>query len=186
MKFILFLLFFISESIIAQSIDTLSLKKQLSIIFERDQKTRTRGDSAAFMQEIDRSNLKQIEKIIAQYGWPGKSFVGKPGNTTIFLVIQHSELAIQEKYLPLLQASVAANESDPGSLALMQDRILMQQGKKQIYGSQIERDSLTGGWKIYPIEDEMHVDQRRAKIKLETIEEYARRFGIQYVPPKNN
>lgn len=86
----------------------------------------------------------------------------------------------------MLQASVAANESDPSTLALLQDRILMQQAKKQIYGSQIERDSLTGGWKIYPIEDEMHVDQRRAKIKLETMIEYALRFGIKYVPPKNN
>ncbi|MEO5943584.1 MAG: DUF6624 domain-containing protein [Ferruginibacter sp.] len=137
---LLFLLFLVSHRLLSQSVDTISIKNQLALILEQDQKTRTKGDSVKFMHQIDSLNLVQIEKIISLYGWPGKSFVGRSGNNTVFLAIQHSRLEIQEKYFPLLKASIAENESNPSALALLQDRILIQQGKKQIYGSQIDRD----------------------------------------------
>jgi hypothetical protein len=167
----------------AQSkIDTAAIKNQLAFIRERDQKTRAHGDSAAFMSYIDSCNQTQVEALIAQYGWPGKSFVGAMGNNAVFLVIQHAELPVQEKYLPLLEKSVADSESRLCDLALLQDRVLMRENKKQIYGSQIVRDDATGGWKFYPIEDEKNVNIRRAKAGLQPIEEYAKYFGIEYKP----
>lgn len=167
-----------------ERIDTAAIKKQLGFIRERDQKTRTKGDSSLFMQWIDSTNLVQIEPLIAKYGWPGKSFVGASGNATVFLVIQHADLKTQEKYLPLLEQSVADSQSMPYDLAMLKDRILMRQGKKQLYGSQIVRDSSTGGWKFYPIEDEKNVNARRRLMGLEPIEEYARYFGIVYKLPE--
>lgn len=163
--------------------DTASLKEQLSGIYDRDQKTRTKNDSVQFMQWIDSLNLIQVEAIIARYGWPGKDFVGNRGNTAVFLVIQHSNLATQEKYLPLLKKSVADSQSRPCDLALMEDRVLMWQGEKQLYGSQIIRNKTTGAWEFYPIEDEKNVNARRREMGLEPIEEYARYFGIDYKAP---
>ena len=182
MKNIFLYMVLLHTTIAFSQTDTSAIKKQLSLILDRDQKCRTRGDSSAFMHFIDSTNLIQIEQLIAQYGWPGKSFVGEEGNKTIFLVIQHSDLATQEKYFPLLQNSVAKNESSAPDLALLQDRILMRQGKKQIYGSQIVRDS-TGSWKFYPIEDEKNVNLRRKKIGMQPLEEYAKYFGIEYKLP---
>jgi hypothetical protein len=162
--------------------DTASIKKQLAGIYERDQKTRAKGDSSQFMHYIDSCNLVQVEKLIAKYGWPGKGFVGTEGNVAVFLVIQHAELPAQEKYLPMLIRSVADSQSRPADLALLQDRVLMRQGKKQIYGSQIVRNDKTGGWEFYPIEDEKNVDSRRRKTGLMPIKEYALYFGIEYKP----
>lgn len=162
--------------------DTVAIKKQLEVILERDQKTRTGSDSSAFVQFIDSTNLIQVEKLIAKYGWLGKSFVGARGNQTIFLVIQHSNLVTQEKYLPMMQKSVDENESTASDLALLQDRVLMRQGKKQIYGSQVVF-SETGEQVFYPIEDEKNVNIRRAKVGLQPIEEYAKYFGIEYKLP---
>jgi hypothetical protein len=159
--------------------DTIAIKKQLEEIRDRDQKTRTGRDSAAFMQFIDSINLQQVELLIKKYGWLGKSFVGARGNNTIFLVIQHSDLATQEKYLPLLQKSVDEEESRPSDLALLKDRVLMRQGKKQIYGTQIVFNK-AGGQEFYPIEDEKNVNSRREKVGLQPIEEYAKLFGIDY------
>lgn len=159
--------------------DTIAIKKQLEEIRSRDQKTRTGGDSVAFMQFIDSINLEQVELLIQKYGWLGKSFVGERGNNTIFLVIQHSDLATQEKYLPLLQKSVDEGESRPSDLALLKDRVLMRQGKNQIYGSQVVFNK-TGGQEFYPIEDEKNVNIRREKVGMLPIEEYAKLFGIEY------
>lgn len=179
----IFFCFLASTGYSQEKTDTAAIRAQLKLILDRDQKTRVRGDSLLFAQWIDSTNLVQIESLIARYGWPGKSFVGATGNIAVFLVIQHSDLAIQEKYLPLLKASVADSQSMPCDLALLKDRILMRQGKKQLYGSQIARDSSNGGWKFYPIEDEKNVNARRKLMGLEPIEQYALRFGIEYKAP---
>ena len=83
-------------------IDTFSIRKQLDLILERDQKTRTVKDTMAFMRYIDSTNLVQIESLIAKYGWMGRSFVGDRGNSAQFFVIQHSNLSTQLKYVSLL------------------------------------------------------------------------------------
>lgn len=164
--------------------DTVAIKRQLEAIFDRDQKARTNGDSASFVHYIDSTNLVVVESLIKQYGWPGKSFVGAAGNLTIFLVIQHADLETQEKYLPVMEQSVAIGESKESHLALLKDRILVRQGKKQIYGSQLMRDTITGGWTFNPIEDEKNVNERRKNAGLEPLEEYATYFGIEYKAPK--
>lgn len=163
--------------------DTAAIKKQLAVLLERDQKTRTTGDSAAFMHQIDSSNLVQVDALIAQYGWPGKSFVGASGNNTIFLVVQHADLKTQEKYLPLLEKSVAEGESKTSQLALLVDRVRIRTGKKQLYGSQLERNPQTSEWVLSPIEDEKNVNNRRSQMGLQPMEEYARLFGITYTLP---
>lgn len=160
-------------------VDTLAVKNQLEIIRERDQKTRTGKDSVEFVHSIDSSNLVQIESLITKYGWLGKSFVGPKGNQTCFLVIQHADSATQLKFLPMLEQSVENGESSASDLALLQDRILMRQGKKQLYGSQVVFDE-KGNPVFYPIEDEINVNLRRSKVGLQNIEEYAKHFGIDY------
>jgi hypothetical protein len=175
---------FCFNNLIGQNIiDTTAIKAQLEVILERDQKTRKGTDSVAFVHFIDSTNLVQVESLIAKYGWLGQSFVGARGNQTIFLVIQHADLVTQEKYLPMLQKSVEEGESRPWDLALLQDRILMRQGKKQIYGSQVVFNE-TGGQEFYPIEDEKNVNIRREKVGLMPLEEYAKHFGIEYKLPK--
>ena len=82
-------------------------------------------------------NLIALEEIISKYGWPGKSFVRPKGNNTVWLVIQHADLPVQLKYLPILEHSIDIGESQAFDLAFLKDRIFMQQDKKQLYGSQI-------------------------------------------------
>ncbi len=165
------------------NMDTLAIKKQLESIYERDQKTRSKGDSTQYIQYIDSCNLAQVEILIEKYGWMGKSVIGPRGNYTIWLVIQHAELDVQEKYLPFMKASVEKGESTPSHLALLEDRILMRNGQKQIYGSQVVYND-KGQPEFYPIIDEKNVNSRRLAVGLEPIEEYAKHFGIEYELPQ--
>lgn len=172
-----------------------SLRLTLDSIFKTDQAGRRMIDSiqlkfssesTELMQLLetisfhDSINLQKIERIIAQYGWPGKSLVGDQGNRTVFLVVQHAAPATQKKYLPLLKASVLKSESKGAHLAYLEDRILMRDGKPQIYGTQIVSDQTTGKWKIYTIADEKLVDVLWAKIGLQPLAEYVKPFGITY------
>jgi hypothetical protein len=53
----------------------------------------------------------------------------------------------------------------------------MRQGKKQIYGSQVVKDS-KGSWIVHPIEDPANVDKRRLEIGLIPIKDYLIRMGV--------
>lgn len=136
------------------------------------------------MQKIDSSNCIKVTKILDEYGWLGINEVGFIGNSTLFLVIQHSEQSIQEKYLPMMREAVKNDKADASQLALLEDRILLGQGKKQIYGSQIAVDQVTGEYIISPIEDEINVNKRRDSVGLGPLEEYVKYWGIVYTLPK--
>ncbi len=74
--------------------------------------------------------------IIDNYGWLGKSKIGELANQTLFLLIQHSKKEILEKYCPLLEKSAQLGESNLYDMATMKDRILVLNGKSQMYGTQ--------------------------------------------------
>lgn len=138
------------------------------------------------INEKDSINLLKVTAIIDQHGWLGPEFIGQRANTTLFLVIQHSDQKTQEKYLPIMREAALNGRAEPSALALLEDRVALGQGKKQIYGSQIITDNKTGKDIIAPIEDESNVNIRRAKVGLPPLEVYAKLFGIKYKPIGNS
>jgi hypothetical protein len=133
---------------------------------------------------LDQRNVKRLEEIVARYGWPGRSLVGYKASNAAFLVIQHAYPQTQERYLPLLKGAADKGEAQADQAAMLEDRILMSQGRKQIYGTQFAPDEVRGGFKLYPIEDEKNVDQRRAKVGLPPLAEYLKDFARVYKPPR--
>ncbi len=135
-------------------------------------------DEWAKQNAIDDANMKRLAQIIDAYGWPGLRFAGAASHSS-FLVLQHADPESQRKYLPLLRQAVARNDALGSSLALLEDRVRIREGKPQLYGSQLIGRPL----QFAPIEDEPHVDQRRRSVGLESLADYAKRFGITYTPP---
>ncbi|HET7360621.1 MAG TPA: DUF6624 domain-containing protein [Salinimicrobium sp.] len=133
------------------------------------------------MKKIDSINLVKVENIIDKFGYPGKSLVGEPANKTVFYVIQHSDKI--EQYLPLIRKAAQNDDISMKKLAKMEDRYLMEKGEEQIYGTQIRGQKLENGeWVhfVWPIKNPDSVNIIREKIGLESIEEYAKGFGIDY------
>jgi hypothetical protein len=135
-------------------------------------------------EQSDRKNMNRLEEIIKKHGWPGKSLVGADGSLAAFLILQHADVAYQKKYFNLLKEAVGKHEAKPSFAAYLEDRILMRDGKKQIYGTQIRTNEVTKKLELYPIEDEANVDKRRASVGLEPLAQYLRHFGLEYKPPK--
>lgn len=55
---------------------------------------------AKIMGYKDSINLIKVKDILDKRGWVGPNKVGAQANMTLFLVIQHSDLETQQKYLP--------------------------------------------------------------------------------------
>lgn len=123
---------------------------------------------------------EKITDILEEHGWLGKSRVGEKANQAIWLIIQHAELEAQEKYLPLLETSVEQGESEGWHLAFLKDRILMYKEEKQIYGTQAVWDNTIKKNIIHPIENVEQVNERRASLGLEPIEEYVEANGYVF------
>ena len=132
------------------------------------------------IHEVDASNLKIVEQIIEKHGWLGPEEIGKKANSTLFLVIQHSNLEVQEKYLPIMRQAVKDGKARSQSFALLEDRVLLGQGKLQIYGSQIHTDPNTNEMYVAPLQEPEKVNERRENMGLGTIEEYAAYFEIEW------
>jgi hypothetical protein len=115
---------------------------------------------------VDAENLARVETIITERGWPGRSVVGEAGAQAVFLVIQHAPLATQERYLPLLEAAVAAGEAEGWHLAYLTDRVLVRRELPQRYGTQYRYDPDTGERIYHPIENPEELDARREALGM--------------------
>lgn len=120
---------------------------------------------------IDSQNIRRLEGIIAMHGWPGRTQFGDKAASAAFLILQHSDLSYQKKYLSLARDAAAKGEMRGSSLALLEDRVRLREGQKQIYGSQVTRNS-ADEWEPLPLEDEDKVDALRASVGLGPISEY--------------
>jgi outer membrane protein assembly factor BamB len=182
-----------------QSTEIKELRAELEKMLDEDQTLRTQTDDVekkyghdskelaalwAEQEGIDKKILRRLEEIIKQYGWPGESLVGADGSLAAFLILQHADYEYQKKYFPLVKEAERKREIDPSNVALLEDRILMREGKKQIYGTQLTWDEKTRTYELYQIEDEEHVDLLRASVGLQPIAEYLKTFGLKYVPPR--
>ncbi len=130
------------------------------------------------IQTLDSINLVKVEAILEEKGWLGADVIGGKGNQTLFLVIQHSSLEKQEKYLPMMREAVKNGKANAASLALLEDRVALGKGDKQIYGSQIGRNEETGEHYVLPLVDPANVDVRRAEVGLSSLSEYVSRWNI--------
>ena len=131
------------------------------------------------IQKTDKANLKVIRKILDKRGWLGADVVGGEGNSTLFLVIQHSDLKTQQKYLPMMRDAVQKGNAKASSLALLEDRVALGLGNPQIYGSQIGRKE-DGTYYVIALKDPDNVDNLRASVGLEPLAQYASYFGIAW------
>lgn len=132
------------------------------------------------INEKDSINLIKIKLLLDKYGWLGADVIGEQGNSTLFLVIQHSDIGTQEKYLPMMREAVKNGKAKGSALALLEDRVALRNGKKQIYGSQIGRDNDTKLYYVSPLEDPDNVDKRRAEVGLQPLADYISHWQIKW------
>jgi hypothetical protein len=125
---------------------------------------------------IDQQNIGRLEAIVAAHGWPKRSVFGAKAASAAFLILQHADLGYQKKYLPMVREAAAANEMQRSSLALLEDRVRLREGKSQIYGSQVRRNA-KDEWEPTDLEDPANVDARRATVGLQPLADYLEGFA---------
>ena len=128
------------------------------------------------MHEVDARNTARMMEIVEEFGWPTSSLVGRDGARAAWLLVQHADCdpVFQRECLERMQ-SFGTHEVSPGDVAYLTDRVLVNEGKPQVYGTQFQE--VNGHPKPRPIEDPDSVDVRRAGVGLGTLAKYRELMG---------
>ena len=126
------------------------------------------------MDEVDRRNTTLMKELVDKIGWPTIPLVGSDGARSAWLLVQHADHDVewQEYSLQLMEAHRATGQVSRADIAYLTDRVLVNQGKSQVYGTQFH--SVGGVRKPRPIQNLEHVEERRKEMGLTTLEEYTK------------
>lgn len=124
------------------------------------------------VEKLDAKNVVKVKRIIDEYGWLGPDKIGEKGNSTLFLVIQHSDFETQEKYLPLMREAAKRGDVYPSDLAYLEDRIAINKNLPQPYGSQLGYNEEINAFFLFPLSDPKNIDEIRAGVGLGPIADY--------------
>lgn len=120
--------------------------------------------------ETDSLNLIEIENIISEYGIWGESLRSPGAKNTMFLVIQHAPLAVQERYLDQMEDAVERGEIGSRNFALLIDRMMLRKNGVQKYGTQCT--IVNGKAEARNLIDSMKVDEYRKEVGLGPLSKY--------------
>ncbi len=154
------------------------LKGELKTMVGHDQEARsaliadpTNTSKQSALVRIDAENLTRLKVIVADFGFPTRAMVGQEGVRDAWLLTQHADAdpSFQKQILAVLKVR-PLSEVRADDLAMLEDRVLVHEGKPQHYGSQFTLKN--GLWQPQPIDDLVHVDERRARANLMPLADY--------------
>lgn len=159
---------------------------RLTQIMEDDQSSRLKIDEFELKYGRESSKIDSLWKVIEYHDsinqlyvtnlldkhkkWYGPNEIGYENCLSLFLVIQHAEIDIQEKYYDMMKKAVFEEKMDIQSFAMFEDRVLIGRGKKQLYGTQFGFYPESGKRFLYPIEKPEELNFRREVIGMGAME----------------
>jgi hypothetical protein len=133
---------------------------------------------------IDKINRDRLKEIITEFGFPTRQLVGKDAMHGIFLMIQHSDgdKEWQKGQLPNIERAVKQGDMDGQSYAYLYDRIKINGGEKQLYGTQFRNvDPINKKVELADTEDVENLDRRRMEVGMMPIHMYEQ-FMLRNLP----
>lgn len=152
-----------------------AVRQELLAMRDRDQAARS-GEPVE-TEETDVDRTLRLGEIIEEFGWPTPAQVGKDGESDARLIALHSDfdVAFQQEALAMMQEPLETSDADAIEVAYLEDRVAVNSGQPQTYGTQI-RCRRAGRGRPHRSSDRTHVDERRAELGLEPLNEYFARF----------
>ncbi|HEX8609590.1 MAG TPA: DUF6624 domain-containing protein [Pedobacter sp.] len=142
-----------------------------------------------FEDSVFTSHQILLSKVFNKYGFPGYDLVGKKGSNQFWLMVQHCDKQpkFQQKVLVAMKKEVIKGNADPKNFAYLTDRVKLNLGHKQIYGTQVTYN--TDSCQAIPrlLYDSLRVNQRRKEVGLEPIEAYLNQMSeLQFMMNRAN
>lgn len=121
------------------------------------------------------TNIKiRVEEMFDKYGFLGYNKVGKEGSKHFWLLVQHSDKYqdFQKKVLKAMNKEVKKENANPSDYAYLYDRVKVNSGEKQKFGTQLDFDKTGKPFPKIGLMDSVNVDKLRKTYGLEPLQDY--------------
>ncbi len=150
------------------------LPQIIDSLYRADQSTaniQPPDSAAAAFQRVTRSNFPLVSGIFEKFGYPGYELVGKETSDKYFLLVQHSDFNVkfQQDVLQQMKQHVDRQDAPGKSFAYLTDRVEINSGRPQVYGTQVFMSANTVS---KPCIDTVNLDKRRQSVGLGPIRDY--------------
>ncbi|XLS29878.1 DUF6624 domain-containing protein [Flavobacteriaceae bacterium M23B6Z8] len=182
--FLLFFLLINFHFVLAQHLEELSFKIDSMVkVDQRVQEDYLASFKSANLRIIDslgqrqkqtfKRNCKVCKDIFDQYSFPGINLVGEVSSFNFWLLVQHCDhdVVFQQNVLKVMKTEICKGNVDKKNYAFLYDRVMVNLGKKQKYGTQLVYNS-AGKPKLYPIKNISGIESRRKAMGLDSLEDY--------------
>jgi hypothetical protein len=148
------------------------LCRLLDTIYLTDQLVRAKFDPShqektiSTLRAIDAYNLPIIDSLL---NTSADKELPKHCYLTFFIIIQHSNIDLMEKYLPKFKSYADEGKILKSLLAMMIDRISDEKFGYQLYGTQSEVDA-NGNFKLIKVDSPQNLNNRRKEMGLPPLE----------------
>jgi hypothetical protein len=124
-----------------------------------------------------RANAEWLKSVLARIGWFDIGRYGAEASQAAWLIVQHSDHdpEWQRAMLETLRPRVARGDMQPSYYAYLVDRVAVNAGRPQTYGTQ-GRCVGPGDWQPKTVAEPEALDRRRAEVGLSPIADYRARF----------
>lgn len=148
--------------------------EELLAMADADQAMRNRSlQGGDWDSTIDHRNTSHLKELINAMGWPKISVVGKKAAEAAWLLAQHADHdpEFQARCLELMK-QLPSDEVTLGNVAYLEDRVRVNGGRPQLYGTQFFGEGDSFGPR--PIENPDELGVRRKKVGLQPFSKYQR------------
>lgn len=154
-------------------------KEELISMYEEDLGFMlARKNSWEKVEESRKNNVKKLKEIILKIGWPTISKVGEEACFSAFMITQHADFDLDFQKQSLKMMEQARDDIHLFELAALTDRVAVNSGEEQPYGTQWEKNEKGELVPRTPIKDFENVKQRRGEMGLMPLEIYKKRMEL--------
>ena len=126
-------------------------------------------------------NTERLKEIITEIGFPTRTTVGSAGAENAWLIAQHADHDPEfQMHCLILMKQTPPDEIERQNIAYLEDRVRVNQGKPQLYGTQFVQENNTQA--PQPIEDIENVDARRSEMGMGPLEDYVELMNARNSP----
>jgi hypothetical protein len=127
-----------------------------------------------FKDSVFTSHYYRLKEFVSNNGYPGYNLVGKEGSHNFWLLVQHLDKwpDFQQKILIEMEKQVQLHNASPADFAYLTDRVRLNTGQQQVYGTQVTYNTDSCQAIPRPLENPTSVNERRKSVELNSIETY--------------
>lgn len=143
----------------------------------------TKAQLVMAMNAIDSLHYLKLKELFDQYGYLGYDLVGEDGGHDFWLLMQHQDEhpEFQEAVLNEMEIAVKNKQASYSDYAYLLDRVLVNTGRRQIFGTQMTLNSDSSSYIPKPVEDGNKLDKRRKKAGLPPMTLYIKLMNERYM-----